>query len=88
VLFGSKPNRIDLLIPRCGLIDLRGISICMLDSSSVCLTFVLDALVLVACLSTFVISSSVQVSPRIYSTVTDLARFLGWSTSQPRRTAM
>ncbi|SRR6266849_3300900 len=23
-----------------------------------------------------------------YSTVTDLARFLGWSTSQPRRTAM
>jgi hypothetical protein len=22
-----------------------------------------------------------------YSTVTDLARFLGWSTSQPRRTA-
>jgi hypothetical protein len=23
-----------------------------------------------------------------YSTVTDFARFLGWSTSQPRRTAM
>ena len=23
-----------------------------------------------------------------YSTVTDLARFLGWSTSHPRRTAM
>jgi hypothetical protein len=23
-----------------------------------------------------------------YSTVTDLARFLGWSTSQPRRTAV
>jgi len=23
-----------------------------------------------------------------YSTVTDLAKFLGWSTSQPRRTAM
>jgi hypothetical protein len=26
--------------------------------------------------------------PVPYSTVTDLARFLGWSTSQPRRTAM
>ncbi len=26
--------------------------------------------------------------PETYSTVTDLARFLGWSTSQPRRTAM
>src|SRR3989304_3505041 len=25
--------------------------------------------------------------PRNYSTVTDLARFLGWSTSQPRRAA-
>jgi hypothetical protein len=31
------------------------------------------------CLFTFAFS---------YSTVTDLARFLGWSTSQPRRTAM
>jgi hypothetical protein len=27
-------------------------------------------------------------SAPLYSTVTDLARFLGWSTSQPRRTAM
>ncbi len=27
-------------------------------------------------------------SPGIYSTVTDLARFLGWSTLHPRMTAM
>ncbi|HEX8852855.1 MAG TPA: hypothetical protein VF754_05175 [Pyrinomonadaceae bacterium] len=30
----------------------------------------------------------VSLSRRYYSTVTDFARLRGWSTSQPRRTAM
>jgi hypothetical protein len=33
-------------------------------------------------------SRIVDLSSSVYSTVTDFARFLGWSTSQPRRTAM
>jgi hypothetical protein len=29
-----------------------------------------------------------RMAKQFYSTVTDFARFRGWSTSQPRRTAM
>lgn len=36
----------------------------------------------------WVLTSSPMICFVGYSTVTDLARFLGWSTSQPRRTAM
>ncbi len=34
------------------------------------------------------VSHAVELPLTPYSTVTDFARFLGWSTSQPRRTAM